>query len=153
MALKPFVHDYEILSMCRSSEFSRIRDSFPSSESDARKSIEESVPDDCFPFFLEDDCDGSVRSPSFSNRRTSAQSIKGLTDSKIDKRESPSAAFSCTDRNSRDSSSSNMKMENDSFRPETCIYSDAKPNDPLLDQKPANTCSRGIFLFSLYFQL
>lgn len=126
-------------------------DSFPSSESDPMKNIEESVNDDCLPFFLDDDC--SVRSPSFSNRRTSTQSSKGLTDPKFDKRESPSTAFSYTDRNSRNSSSSNMKMQNDSFRPDTYSNSDAKPNDSLLDQRPMNTRSRGMFLFSLHFQL
>lgn len=139
--------------MCRSSKFSRTMDSFPTSESDPVKNIEESVHDGCFPLFLDDDCNGSVRSPSFSNRRTSTQLIKGLTDPKIDMRESPSAAFSYIDQNSRDSGSSNMKMENDSFRPDTHRNSDAKPNDPLLDQRPMNTCSRGMFLLSLYSQL
>ncbi|XP_030473993.1 serine/threonine-protein kinase ATG1c [Syzygium oleosum] len=124
----------------RSRKFSGTMDSFPSSESDPMKNIEELVNDDCLPFFLDDDC--SVRSPSVSNRRTSTQSSKGLTDPKIDKRESPSSAFSYTDRNSRDSSSSNMKMQNDSFRPDTYSNSDAKPNDSLLDQRPMNTRSR-----------
>ncbi|KAF8006315.1 hypothetical protein BT93_K0571 [Corymbia citriodora subsp. variegata] len=125
----------------RSSKFSRTMDSFPSPESDPMKNIEESGHDDCFPFFLDDDCNGSVRSPSFSNRQASTTSIEGLTDPKIDKRELPSAAFSYRDRNSRDSNSGNVKMENDSFRPNTCSNSDAKPNDPLLDQRPMNTHS------------
>ncbi|KAK3406922.1 hypothetical protein EUGRSUZ_K03054 [Eucalyptus grandis] len=127
--------------LLRSSKFSRTLDSFPSSESDPVKNEEELVHDDCFPFFLDDDCNGSVRSPSFSSRRTPTQSIQGLTDPKIDKRELPSAAFSYR-RNSRDSSSSNMKIENDSFRPDTYSNSDAKPNDPLLDQRPMNSRSR-----------
>ncbi|KAL3717107.1 hypothetical protein ACJRO7_008651 [Eucalyptus globulus] len=127
--------------LLRSSKFSRTLDSFPSPESAPVKNVEELVHDDCFPFFLDDDCNGSVRSPSFSNRRTPTQSIQGLTDPKIDKRELPSAAFSYR-QNSRDSSSSNMKMENDSFRPDTYSNSDAKPNDPLLDQRPMNSRSK-----------
>ncbi|XP_030521373.1 serine/threonine-protein kinase ATG1c-like isoform X2 [Rhodamnia argentea] len=126
----------------RTGKFSRTMDSFPLSESDPVKNVEESVHDDCFPFFLDDDCNGSVRSPSFSNRRTSTQLIEGVADPKIDKRESLCAAFGYMDQNSLNSSSSNMKMDNDSFRPDTHRNSDAKPNDPLLDQRPVNTRSR-----------
>ena len=49
----------------------RREDSNPFSEYSPLKSREESSPDDCLPFFLEDDSSGPDGSPSFLRRRTS----------------------------------------------------------------------------------
>ncbi|XP_023874179.2 serine/threonine-protein kinase ATG1c isoform X2 [Quercus suber] len=124
---------------------SRLLDEFPSSECNPVRSMEESSPDDCLPFFLDDDSSGAEGSPSFLKRRPSMTSTYGFSlDTKVDKREAASTTSNNIIPTSRHGSSTD-KLEStspklDSHRPP----SNRNLIDPLkpMDQRSFNARSK-----------
>ncbi|KAI4318970.1 hypothetical protein MLD38_032622 [Melastoma candidum] len=107
--------------------------SFPWTETDLRRRVEDSSNDDCFQFSLDDVCSGSSGSPSSHKRSSSMERAKEPTYSlKADKKE----ATNCSSRISR---ADNYAIGPDVHRPSVL-----SPNNPLdsSDHKSMNVRSR-----------
>lgn len=95
--------------MCRNRKSSKSVDCHPLSELD-HVNKDESSPDECFPFFLEDDCIGSGGSPSFSKRSFVEPSKRFICERNVDKNKLPASAYSKMDRPSSSRYSSTVPM-------------------------------------------
>ncbi|XP_050244322.1 serine/threonine-protein kinase ATG1c isoform X2 [Quercus robur] len=120
-------------------------DEFRSPECNPVRNMEESSPDDCLPFFLDDDSSGAEGSPSFVKRRPFMKSTYGFSlDTKVDKREAASTTSNNIILTSRHGSSTD-KLEStspklDSHRPPS-IRNLIDPIKPM-DQRSFNNRSR-----------
>ncbi|KAI4341850.1 hypothetical protein MLD38_026524 [Melastoma candidum] len=107
--------------------------SFPWTESDPRKRVEDSSNDDCLPFLLDDVCSGSSGSPSPHKRNSSIERAKEPTYSlKTDKNEVTNSSCRIS------------RADNNAIGPDVHRHTVLSPSDPLdsSDHKSMNIHSR-----------
>ncbi|KAK4799655.1 hypothetical protein SAY86_025020 [Trapa natans] len=127
----------------RNSKSSNSIDCYPPSDPDYVKK-DESSPDECFPFFLEDECPGSGGSPSFMKKSSVEPSKRYINEKNVDKKVLANS-YSRMDHPSPSGYIRNSSINKDVSRFD--IYrSDSDPDFPLssADQLPVDLRSRGI---------
>eukprot|EP00257_Ricinus_communis_P021730 XP_015581270.1 serine/threonine-protein kinase ATG1c isoform X1 [Ricinus communis] len=128
----------------RNRRFAKSVESFPLCESNSERNMEDISPEDCLPFFLDDDSSGPDGSPSFSRRRSSMKSTYGFSlDTRVDGKEAKSNVLNNTDFAHTYSSTRN-NLENTSLKPEISKFPDDNLHEPpkFMNQRSINARSR-----------
>lgn len=110
-------------------------------EPDPFRRAKENFQEDCLPFFLDDDSSVPDGSPSFSRKKSSIKSTYGFNvNTQLDKIDSASTTSNNINFTSR------QRPENNTIRLDSHRTTGRSLTDPLesLEQRPANTCSKGI---------
>ncbi|KAL5550255.1 hypothetical protein UlMin_000431 [Ulmus minor] len=139
-----FLYQKEPEDMLRNRQSMRA-EGFPMSQCNLVKKTDENSPEDCLPFFLDDDSSGPEGSPSYLRRRSSMKSTYGFSlNTKADKQEASSSTTSNNMDHMFKYSATARDKENNSFKLDSYRPLDRTLNDPskLVEQKPVNARSR-----------